>query len=133
MTFTQLSNPIFVQAIRDYHVSDNVDTPIANPYEEGTIENRLYLKCWIDTVQWHFEDIIRDPDIDPKEALDAMVQTSNVRYYCGLGEYIDLGYVPLDKYATAASNTLEYCYDDWTIYHAALLAGETLRLEMTAE
>ena len=69
MTFTQLSNPIFVQAIRDYHVTDNVDTPIANPYEEGTIENRLYLKCWIDTVQWHFEDIIRDPDIDPKEAL----------------------------------------------------------------
>ena len=62
-------------------------------------------------------------DIDAAEALDAMVQTSNVRYYCGLGDYIDLGYVPLDKYATAASNTLEYCYDDWTIYHAALLAG----------
>ena len=63
-------------------------------------------------------------DIDAAEALDAMVQTSNVRYYCGLGDYIDLGYVPLDKYATAASNTLEYCYDDWTIYHAALLAGQ---------
>ena len=62
-------------------------------------------------------------DIDAAEALDAMVKTSNVRYYCGLGDYIDLGYVPLDQYATAASNTLEYCYDDWTIYHAALLAG----------
>ena len=48
---------------------DNIDTPINNPFAEGTIENRLYLKCWIDTVQWHFEDIIRDPQIDPAEAL----------------------------------------------------------------
>lgn len=69
MTFTELSNPIFVKAIDDYHVTDCVDTPIQNPFEEDTIENRLYLKCWIDTVQWHFEDIIRDPQIDPSEAL----------------------------------------------------------------
>lgn len=69
MTFTEQAIRIFRQAIADYHVTDNVDTPISNPYEEGTIENRLYLKCWIDTVQWHFEDIIRDPNIDPSEAL----------------------------------------------------------------
>ncbi|MBQ8702652.1 MAG: DUF4254 domain-containing protein [Prevotella sp.] len=69
MKFTEKCNPIFNQAIDDYHVKDNIDTPINNPYEEGTIENRLYLKCWIDTVQWHFEDIIRDPEIDPAEAL----------------------------------------------------------------
>lgn len=69
MTFTEHCNEIFNQAIHDYHVYDNVDTPINNPYEDGTIENRLYLKCWIDTVQWHFEDIIRDPNIDPAEAL----------------------------------------------------------------
>ena len=69
MSFTELCNTIFNQAIRDYHVTDNVDTPINNPYDNGTIENRLYLKCWIDTVQWHFEDIIRDPQIDPVEAL----------------------------------------------------------------
>lgn len=69
MTFTSLANDIFREAINNYHVTDNVDTPIQNPYEEGTIENRLYLKNWIDTVQWHFEDIIRDPNIDPKEAL----------------------------------------------------------------
>ena len=69
MTFSQLSNPVFVQAIDDYHLTDNIDTPIRNPYPEGTIEHTLYLKCWIDTVQWHFEDIIRDPDIDPVEAL----------------------------------------------------------------
>ena len=69
MKFTEKCNPIFNQAIDDYHVKDNIDTPINNPSEEGTIENRLYLKCWIDTVQWHFEDIIRDPEIDPAEAL----------------------------------------------------------------
>ena len=64
-----MSNPIFVQAIADYHLTDNIDTPIRNPFADGTIENRLYQKCWIDTVQWHFEDIIRDPQIDPAEAL----------------------------------------------------------------
>ena len=69
MSFTQDSNRIFNQAIHDYHVKDNIDTPICNPFDEGTIENRLYLKCWIDTVQWHFEDIIRAPEIDPVEAL----------------------------------------------------------------
>lgn len=68
-SFTQLCNRIFGQAIRDYHVTDNIETPINNPYESGTVENRLYLKCWIDTVQWHFEDIIRDPHIDPVGAL----------------------------------------------------------------
>lgn len=69
MSFTKLCNDIFNQAIRDYHVTDNIDTPINNPYKRETIENRLYLKCWIDTVQWHFEDIIRDPHINPEEAL----------------------------------------------------------------
>ena len=69
MSFVELCNQDFNQAIRDYHVTDNIDTPINNPYERDSIENRLYLKCWIDTVQWHFEDIIRDPHIDPIEAL----------------------------------------------------------------
>ncbi len=69
MTFTENSIQIFNRAIADYHVTNSVDTPIQNPYPEGTIENRLYLKNWIDTVQWHYEDIIRDPNIDPAEAL----------------------------------------------------------------
>ncbi|MDR2953560.1 MAG: DUF4254 domain-containing protein [Prevotella sp.] len=69
MDFTILSNKIFEGSINDYHKTDNVDTPINNPYPEKSIEYFLYLKNWIDTVQWHLEDIIRDPDIDPKEAL----------------------------------------------------------------
>lgn len=69
MSFSEQCNKIFQQAVDDYHVQDDIDTPINNPYDDETIENRLYLKCWIDTVQWHFEDIIRDPQINPTEAL----------------------------------------------------------------
>lgn len=69
MSFTTFCQSIFNEAIRDYHVTDNVDTPIKNPYPAGKIEHDLYLKAWIDTVQWHFEDIIRDPNIDPAGAL----------------------------------------------------------------
>ena len=69
MSFTEQANKIFLQAIRDYHLTDNVNTGINNPFDLGSIEYNLYLKCWIDTVQWHLEDIIRDPHIDPADAL----------------------------------------------------------------
>lgn len=69
MTFTEKCWPIFEQVIADYHKTDCVDNPIQNPYPERSIEFYLYLKCWIDTVQWHFEDLIRDPEIDPAAAL----------------------------------------------------------------
>lgn len=70
MTFSKLCNEIFFKSTENYHVTDSVDAPINNPYELKTIEYYLYLKNWIDAVQWHFEDIIRDPQIDPTEALD---------------------------------------------------------------
>ena len=69
MTFTELAYSIFRRAIDDYHLTDDVDAPMPCPYESGTIEADLYRKNWIDTVQWHLEDIIRDPDINPVEAL----------------------------------------------------------------
>jgi len=69
MTFTQLCYPVFEKAIEDFHLLDDVDQDINNPYERGTIEYDLYVKNWIDTVQWHLEDIIRDPHIDPADAL----------------------------------------------------------------
>lgn len=73
--------------------------------------------------------IAKGADIDVQEALKAMVKTSNVAYFDGIGEYVELGYVPLERSGTAASTTLEYCYDDWTIYQTALKAGD----EQTAE
>jgi len=62
-------NQIFNRSTADYHIHDNIDQPISNPYQPGSIEHTLYAKNWIDAVQWHLEDIIRDPDIDPVEAL----------------------------------------------------------------
>jgi hypothetical protein len=69
MSFCKQSLEIFKRSIDDYHVVNNIDTPIKNPYQEKSIEFYLYLKNWIDTVQWHLEDIIRDPEINPVDAL----------------------------------------------------------------
>ena len=69
MNFITQCNRIFAQAVADYHRTDDVDAPLRNPYTAGTIEYDLYLKNWIGTVQWHLEDIIRDPQIEPTEAL----------------------------------------------------------------
>ena len=69
MGFASMANDVFDRTINDYHVTDDVDALRGNPFEEDSIEELLYNKCWIDTVQWHLEDIIRDPEIDPVAAL----------------------------------------------------------------
>lgn len=63
------ANTIFQRAIDDYHVHDLIDHPISNPYDANSLEHLLYLKCWIDTAQWHMEDVVRNPQIDPKDGL----------------------------------------------------------------
>ncbi|WP_313367234.1 DUF4254 domain-containing protein [Sphingobacterium mizutaii] len=63
------ANKIFQKVIEDYHVYDKIDQPIENPFGRETLEHLLYLKCWIDTAQWHMEDVIRNPNIDPREGL----------------------------------------------------------------
>ena len=69
MDFAKNSFKIFSDTTALYHKTDDVDAVVANPYPEGTIEATLHAKNWIDAVQWHLEDIIRDPDIDPVAAL----------------------------------------------------------------
>ncbi|WP_337328916.1 DUF4254 domain-containing protein [Chryseolinea sp. T2] len=59
----------FNRSVADYHKYDDVDKAISNPYPAGSFEALLYGKNWIDTVQWHLEDIVRNPDIDPVEGL----------------------------------------------------------------
>lgn len=88
--FSELAFPIFEESIGDYHKYDNVDQPISNPYPKGDIKHLLYLKNWIDTVQWHFEDIIRDPQIDPVAALvlKRRIDASN-QERTDMVEYID--------------------------------------------
>ena len=69
MKFAENCNEIFDKTVVLYHVTDDVDAQVSNPYEEGTIEAKLFVKNWIDAVQWHLEDIIRDTEIDPVDAL----------------------------------------------------------------
>jgi len=90
MRFTEKAWTIFNQAITDYHVFDEVTTPIKNSYENGSLEQLLYEKNWIDTVQWHLEDIIRDENIEPTEALKIKrtIDSSNQKR-TDLVEFID--------------------------------------------
>ncbi|KGO83299.1 hypothetical protein Q763_04620 [Flavobacterium beibuense F44-8] len=95
--FSKIAFPIFKQSINDYHKFDNVDQPVNNPYSKDQIEHLLYAKNWIDTVQWHLEDIIRDPQIDPVAALalKRRIDASN-QDRTDMVEYIDSYF--LNKY-----------------------------------
>lgn len=95
--FAEFAFPVFEQSITDYHKYDDVNQPIENPYEKGSIEHLLYAKNWVDTVQWHYEDIIRDPQIDPVAALELKrkIDASN-QVRTDMVEYIDSYF--LDKY-----------------------------------
>ncbi|WP_411811342.1 DUF4254 domain-containing protein [Chryseobacterium scophthalmum] len=97
MNFTDTAWKTFNQSIEDYHVLDSVETPVTNPFETDSLERILYAKNWIDTVQWHLEDIIRDENIDPVEALQLKrtIDSSNQKR-TDLVEFIDSWF--LDKY-----------------------------------
>ena len=97
--FTDKANAIFKEAIDTYHVINTVDQPFINKYDknEDVLGHLLYRKCWIDTVQWHYEDIIRDPQIDPVAALTLKrkIDASN-QDRTDMVEYIDSYF--LEKY-----------------------------------
>jgi hypothetical protein len=95
---SQESYRIFEQSINDYHVDDHVDTPINNPFEKDDIRHLFYHKNWVDTVQWHLEDIIRDPEIDALEALaiKRRIDKSN-QVRTDMVEYIDSYFLDLYK------------------------------------
>ncbi|MDO7137079.1 MULTISPECIES: DUF4254 domain-containing protein [Algibacter] len=96
--FTTKANKIFQEVIAKYHIINTVDQPFTNAYAESDLlEHLLYRKCWIDTVQWHYEDIIRDPQIDPVAALTLKrkIDASN-QDRTDMVEYIDSYF--LEKY-----------------------------------
>ena len=135
MTFTALCNPIFIQVIEDYHKTDNVNTPINNPYPLKSIEYYLYLKNWIDTVQWHFEDIIRDPNINPEEALvlKRRIDKSN-QDRTDLVELIDSYF--LDKYKDTAvlpDATINTESPAWAIDRLSILALKIFHMQKEVE
>ena len=122
--FTENANRIFTRAIENYHRWDDVDHPEENPFEPGSIDHLLYAKNWIDTVQWHLEDIIRDPQIDPVEALKIKrrIDRSN-QDRTDMVEYID-SYL-LEKYRDvrpAADARLNTETPAWAIDRLSILA-----------
>ncbi|CAM1359395.1 conserved hypothetical protein [Tenacibaculum litopenaei] len=100
MMFTEKANAIFQEVIDTYHIKDDVYQSFTNKYdkENDLIAHLLYRKCWIDTVQWHYEDIIRDPNIDPVAALDLKrkIDASN-QDRTDMVEYIDAYFLDLYK------------------------------------
>ena len=97
--FSDFAFNIFEKSIETYHIKDDVYQEFTNPYPTDKVEHLLYRKNWIDTVQWHYEDIIRDPDIDPEAALDLKrkIDASN-QDRTDLVEYIDSYF--MKKYTT---------------------------------
>ena len=135
MEFTKICQPIFEAAIRDYHITDNVDTPISNPYPQGQIEHDLYLKCWIDTVQWHFEDLIRDPAIPPADALvlKRRIDKSN-QDRTDLVERIDSYFLTIYKDVdTAGDATINTESPAWAIDRLSILALKIYHMRQEAE
>ncbi len=96
---------IFEKSVNDYHVYDDITRNPNNPFDNKSFEHLLYEKNWIDTVQWHYEDIIRDPDIDPSEGmkLKRLIDSSN-QNRTEMVEYIDSYFLNLYSSVTTREN-----------------------------
>ncbi len=99
MTKTAISSlaiKVFEKSVDDYHVYDDIKRLASNPYDKKDFEHLLYEKNWIDAVQWHYEDIIRDPDIDPNEGMNLkrLIDSSN-QNRTEMVEYIDSYFLKL--------------------------------------
>ena len=128
-------NDIFDRCVADYHVSDNVDAPVVNPYPAGSFEAKLYDKCWVDAVQWHLEDLIRDPEIDPVAALalKRRIDASN-QVRTDMVEDIDTYF--RDRYASVSplqEATINTESPAWAIDRLSILALKLWHMQEQAE
>jgi len=127
-------NKIFCKTIDDYHLIDQVEAPLANPYPSGTIDFLLYHKCWVDTVQWHLEDLVRDPAIDPviglqlKRKIDAsnQLRTDLVEQ---IDDYLLQWYSNKEQQPTVRINTESPA---WAIDRLSILALKIYHMEREA-
>ncbi len=128
-------NEIFDRSVADYHKTDDVDAPMNNPYPEKSFENILYTKNWIDAVQWHLEDIIRNPEIDPAEALliKRRIDRSN-QERTDLVELIDSYF--MEKFADVKVLADAYVNTEtpaWAIDRLSILALKIYHMRVEAE
>lgn len=135
MKFTELAWNIFNRSIEDYHLKDDVNAEMPQHYDPSTLEHLLYAKNWIDTVQWHLEDIIRDEHISPDEALKIKrrIDTSNQKR-TDLVEYIDSWFLQkfrdIKPLESARINTETPA---WAIDRLSILALKIFHMKIEAE
>jgi len=138
MSFNHIAdqgNQIFDDSIANYHMTDDVDAPIQNEFEKSSMEHLMYLKNWIDTVQWHLEDLIRDPQINPAAALllKRRIDASN-QERTDVVEYID-SYL-LEQYKEVVIQpdaTLNTESPAWAIDRLSILALKIYHMRQEAE
>jgi hypothetical protein len=132
--FVAHCNDIFDKAIADYHLNDDVDAIAVNPYEKGSIDFLLYEKNWVDTVQWHLEDIVRHPEIAPVEglALKRRIDASN-QVRTDMVEYIDSYFLDTYKNVIAADDaTINTESPAWAIDRLSILALKIYHMSIEA-
>ena len=126
---------IFEMAINDYHIKDDVNQPMKNPFDKESLEYLLYKKNWIDTVQWHYEDLIRDPKISPNNALSLKrkIDSSN-QDRTDTVEYIDSFYY--SKFKTVEINknaSINTESPAWAIDRLSILALKIFHMKEESE
>ena len=135
MSFAQNCNKVFDRATADYHVTDNIDAPRPHHYAEGSLDEILYGKSWIDVVQWHMEDLIRDPQIETVEAvaLKRRIDASN-QDRTDMVEAIDTWF--RDKYAGVKplpDATINTESPAWAIDRLSILAVKIYHMRAEVE
>lgn len=132
--FSEFAYSIFWKSIEQYHIADAVDQPFVNPYDKDKIDHLLYRKNWIDTVQWHYEDIIRDPNIEPVEALSLKrkIDASN-QDRTDLVEFIDSFFLKKYQSAEISENaTINTESPAWAIDRLSILALKIYHMQEEA-
>ena len=135
MKFSETAWQIFNQSITDYHSIDDVEATVNNPFPNDSLERLLYAKNWIDTVQWHLEDIIRDEEIDPAEALilKRKIDSSNQKR-TDMVEFIDSWF--LDKYKNIQPKSdakLNSETPAWAVDRLSILALKVYHMKLEAQ
>lgn len=133
--FARRANEIFDESVRLYHVTDAIDAPMPRPYPQGSVEDVLFVKNWIDAAQWHMEDIIRDPQIDPVKGMELkhMIDASNQRR-TDMVEELDTYF--RDKYAAVEVSpdaTINTESPAWALDRLSILALKIWHMREQAE